>query len=163
MIKAQSSIVIERPAEAVFEFIGPGFFHNYPRWSPEVVSLSQTSRGPVGTGTTGRQVRKDHGRRTECSFRVVAYTPNRSLAFQSTSRPRFRVSYELHPVEQGTRLTFAFELRTDLVMRPFEGMIRDAVDRGARRVCANLRQLLEIDADASSRLPGRVAAAAPGG
>lgn len=143
MIKAQSTIVIERPAEAVFDFIGPGFFDNYPRWSPEVVSLSQTSRGPVGLGTTGRQVRKDHGRRTECTFRIVAFTPGRRLAFQSTSRPRFRVSYELEPLEQDTRLTFSFELRPELFLRPFEGMIRDAVHRGARRVCHNLRDMLE--------------------
>lgn len=159
MIQAQSSTVIQRTVEEVFHYIGPEFFTNYPRWSPEVLRVAQTSRGPVGLGATGHQIRQDHGRRTESSFRVVGFSPGRRLVFQGTSRPRFRVSYELESQSSATRLTFLFELRIELFLRPFEGMIRDAVGRGAQRVCHNLRQLLESCPESHHQSGVRVAAA----
>jgi hypothetical protein len=43
-------------------------------------------------------------------------------------------------------LTFTFELqRLDMMMRPFEKLIRTAVQHGAQRTVRNLKQLIETE------------------
>ena len=145
MVKAQASTLIARPAEQVFNFIAVDFVKNYRRWSPEVISLQSKTEGAVRVGTICRQVRVDQGRRTESTFRVSRDEPGKRVEFEGTSNP-FRVSYRLHPVADKTRLTFTFELsRLELYMRPFEKLIRIAVQEGAERVVSNIKNLLEAD------------------
>ena len=145
MLKAQASTLIARRAEQVFNFIAVDFFKNYERWSPEVVSLKPLSQGPVRIGTTCRQVRIDQGRRTESTFRVSRLEPGKHVEFEGTSSP-FRVSYQLDPTAEKTRLTFTFELsRLELFMRPFEKLIRIAMTEGAESVVRNIKRLIETE------------------
>ena len=150
MVRAQASTLIARPAEQVFNFIAVDFLKNYKRWSPEVVSLQPRSEGPVGVGTICRQIRIDQGRRTESSFRVSAFEPGKRVDFEGTSNP-FRVSYHLDAVADKTRLRFTFELsRLELFMRPFEKLIRMAMQDGAEKVVRNIRALIETETSAGS-------------
>lgn len=145
MVKAQASIEIERPPDAVYAFIAEGFEHNYPRWSPEVKDLRLISKGPMRVGTLARQVRVDQGRRTESTFKITKMQPGERLTFQGTSFP-FLVDYRFDAAVQHTRLTFTFELRRiDLMMRPFEKLIRAAVQDGAERTVRNLKRLIEAE------------------
>jgi carbon monoxide dehydrogenase subunit G len=145
VVKAQASIEIERPPDAVYAFIANDFERNYPRWSPEVKELRLISKGPMRVGTLARQVRVDQGRRTESTFKITQMQPSRRLTFQGTSFP-FLVDYRLDDASQHTRLTFTFELRRiDLMMRPFEKLIRVAVQDGAERTVRNLKRLIETD------------------
>lgn len=96
-------------------------------------------------GTTCRQVRIDQGRRTDSTFRVSGFEPGKRVDFEGTSNP-FRVSYQLEPVADKTRLTFTFELaRLELYMRPFEKLIRIALEEGAERVVLNIKDLIETE------------------
>ena len=145
MVKAQASTLITRPAEQVFDFIAVDFVKNYQRWSPEVVSLEPRSQGPVRVGTACRQVRVDQGRRTESTFRVSRLEPGKHVEFEGISNP-FRVSYQLDPVTDKTRLTFTFELsRLELFMRPFEKLIRIAMAEGSESVVRNIKRLSETE------------------
>ncbi|ADJ29764.1 SRPBCC family protein [Nitrosococcus watsonii] len=144
MISAQSSIVIARPIDDVFQFISVDFFSNYPKWSPEVIELEQLSDGPVGEGTLGRQVRKDQGRRTESTFRVTRFEPNRCFCCEGTAQTPFRVIYDFASLEQTTRISFTFELlKIDFFMRPFEKLIEAAIRGGTNSTVHNLKGLLE--------------------
>jgi hypothetical protein len=146
MIRAKATALIAMPPRPVFEFVAIDFFRNYQRWSPEVVALRQLSEGPVGLGTTGRQVRIDHGRRTDASFRVSVFEPERRIAFEGISEP-FAISYRLDDMGDGTRLTFEFELpRLALYMRPFEWLIRGGVQDAAERIVRNIKDLIEAEA-----------------
>ena len=145
MVKAQASTLIARPPEQVFTFIAVDFLKNYRRWSPEVIYLESKSTGPIRVGTTCRQVRIDQGRRTESTFRVSRFEPEKRVDFEGTSNP-FRVSYQLDPAAEKTRLTFTFELsRLELFMRPFEKLIRIAMAEGAERVVRNIKRLIETE------------------
>ncbi len=143
MIRARASILINRPTEAVFRFVSEDFFKNYRKWSPEVVQLEQTSAGPVRTGTTGRQVRRDSGFRSETLFRVTECVPLRRICFRSLNKPQFSVRYVFEPVPPATRLTFSFELKPELFMRPFQRALTAAVDSESTRVVSNIKALLE--------------------
>jgi len=143
MVKAESRTLIRCPLPAVFAFVVDEFVHNYPRWSPEVQSLRPLTDGPLCPGWTAHQVRIDQGRRTETDFRVVLLEPQRRVCFRGVGDP-YVIDYRF--VEQGdeTGLVFSFELaRLGFALRPFEKLIRLAVQDGTERVVRNLKVLIE--------------------
>ncbi|MGB5831858.1 MAG: SRPBCC family protein [Thiohalocapsa sp.] len=151
MVKAQASTDIQRGPEAVYQFIADDFARNYPRWSPEVKELRITSAGPIRVGTIARQVRVDQGRRTESTFKITRMQPHHRLTFQGSNVP-FVVDYLMDGADTHTRLTFTFELRKlDLMMRPFEKLIRVAVQEGAHRTVRNLKRLIESEGEPKRR------------
>jgi len=145
-VKAKASTVINKPVDEVFHFISDEFFENYPKWSPEVVELKPLTEGPLRLGTLARQVRIDHGHRTESTFRVTDYQPNKRLGFSGVSSP-YRCSYDFvqkNSPSPSTEVAFTFELsELELFMRPFEKLIRVAVQDGAERTVKNLKGLIE--------------------
>lgn len=140
-----ASIVIIRPLDEVFHFIGVDFFKNYPRWSPEVVECELLSDPPLRLNSLARQVRIDQGQRSESTFRVTCFDPLKKLTFEGVSNP-YRCFYDF---KQGsspeqTEITFTFELlKLEIFMLPFEKLIRIAVREGAYRTVRNLKTLLE--------------------
>ena len=143
MVKARADILIRRPQKLVYGFVARDFFANYPRWSPEVQRLEVLTPGPLRVGSRARQVRIDQGRRSESTFRVTALEDPVRLEFAEGS-DLFRIGYRLDPAGEQTRLSFAFELtRLELYMRPFEKLVRIAVQDGAERVVRNIKALVE--------------------
>ena len=143
MVKARADILIRRPPERVYGFVARDFFANYPRWSPEVQRLDVLTPGPLRVGSRARQVRIDQGRRSESTFRVTALEDPVRVEFAEGS-DLFRIGYRLDPAGEQTRLSFAFELtRLELYMRPFEKLVRIAVQDGAERVVRNIKALVE--------------------
>ena len=145
MVRAEVQEAIERPPETVFDFVALHFFENYPRWSPEVQSLEPLNSGTLGPGVRARQVRVDRGRRSETVFRVTGWEPERRVRFEGEDRPAFVIEYRFEPLDgQRCRLEFIFELtRLELYMRPFERLIRRAVQEGSEQAIANLKHLIE--------------------
>ena len=72
-MRLAASQVIERPPAEVFRFVATDHFQNHPKWDPAVTSITQTSPGPRGVGTTARLVRTDRGRRVEGTMEVTEY------------------------------------------------------------------------------------------
>lgn len=143
MIRGEASATIRQPAATVFSFIVDEFLTNYPRWSPEVQTLKPLSDGGLRVGFMAEQTRLDQGRRSVSTFRVTACDRDCRLHIAGISQP-FQLSFELEAAGAMTKITFAFELlKVDFFMRPFEKLIRAAVQDGARGVVANLAGLLE--------------------
>lgn len=150
---AKARIVIDRPAEEVFHFIGDNFFLNYTRWSPEVKELKKISPGEVKSGTRARQVRVDQGHRSESVFGVTVFIPGQRICFEGISNP-YRCDYELQAGADDltTRVTFTFELpKLEMFMRPFEKLIRVVVQDGAERTVRNLKHLIEAESTVCAR------------
>jgi hypothetical protein len=144
-VVGRKSILVKSSAAQVFKFIGDDLFHNYPKWSPEVQELESLTEGPVKLGTIARQVRVDHGQRSESKFRITIYEPSRRLAFAGVGEP-FRCLYELQPKSTGdvAELSFTFELlQLKVFMRPFEQLVRSAIQDGAVRTVENIKRLVE--------------------
>jgi hypothetical protein len=145
-VVAKASTVIRKPVEDVFSFIGDGFFDNYPKWSPEVVELKPLSGGALRVGALARQVRVDHGHRSESTFKVTDLQPNKRISFSGVSNA-YRCTYDLETTDvsgPSTRVAFTFELpELEMFMRPFEKLIRVAVQDGAERTVQNLKGLIE--------------------
>ena len=150
MVRAQANIEIQRAPESVYRFITDDFARNYPRWSPESERASVVVKGAV----TRRHPRASGARRsrarTESTFKITQMQPHQRLTFQGTSFP-FVVDYRIGAGNAHTKLSFTFELRRlDLMMRPFEKLIRVAVQEGAERTVRNLKRLIESEVAAES-------------
>jgi len=147
----KARILIECSPGDIFRYLGDRFFENYPKWYPEVVELEPITDGPVKLGTIARQVRVDQGRRTETRFKINVYEPGKRLGFAGISDP-FRCMYELENTNSGksAELIFTFELtEIQMVMRPFEKLIRVVIQEGAERTVRNLKRLTEAASQAA--------------
>jgi uncharacterized protein YndB with AHSA1/START domain len=119
----KNTVTIRRPVEDVFAFLAD--FENVPRWNHAIESTTKTSSGPVGVGSTYRQIRSEP-RRSEEGFEVTAFEPARRLAIEGEIGPfRARAEYLLEPIEGATRFTNAVELEPSSVasklLAPFAG------------------------------------------
>lgn len=146
-VVGKASVHVDCAPEELFAFLGDRLFENYPKWSPEVKELDQLTDGPVQLGTLARQVRVDQGHRSESRFRITVFEPHKRVAFAGISDP-YRCIYELrNDASPGSaNLVFTFELlEIQTLMRPFEQLIRSAVQDGAERTVRNIKRLAETN------------------
>ncbi len=143
-ICGEASIVINASEMDVFCFVANNFFLNYPKWAPEVVELEALDGDQVRVGAKGRQVREDNDSQIESIFEVVEYNPHTIFVIQGLSTP-YKQSYLVDSDDQGnqTKLTFRFDLlEIEIFMRPFEKLIRVAIEDGAENTVEKIRDLV---------------------
>ena len=145
-IVGEASIEINRPPETVFNFIADNLLENYPKWAPEVIELEPINTSTVTVGTQVKQVRDDNGNRVESIFEVQEYAPHIKFIFQGINAP-YKHSYLIeNDSDNQSRLTFKFELLDiEVFMRPFQKLIRVAIEDGAENTVDNIKQLLCSD------------------
>ena len=87
---------------------------------------------------------RDRGIDSESIFEFSKFEPVNELEIKGVSEP-FRSSYVL--ASEGpdkTRVSFTFELQEiDLMMRPFQKLIKTALQDGAIQTIENIKNLLE--------------------
>ena len=141
----KASTIIQSPSDRLFNFIGIDLLVNYPRWSPEVKELEKLTDGPVKQGTICRQVRIDQGYRSESTFKVKIFDSGIRICFEGVSNP-YRCDYMIESINSSdSRLTLIFELSLELYVRPFEKLVRIAVQDGAERAVKNIKKLIEAE------------------
>lgn len=98
---------IDRPPEAVFDFVGTRYPQNHPRWEPAVLEVRQTTAGPMGPATRTVMVRRDGGKVHEVPHEVVEFAPGRAIALRTLGGPLgLRIAFTMVPAgAAGTDLT----------------------------------------------------------
>ncbi|MGZ5049711.1 MAG: SRPBCC family protein [Methylobacter sp.] len=146
----EASIEINKPIRDVFSYIGEHFYDNYPKWSAEVVQFEPLDGTQVFVGAKAKQVRKDSGAEVESVFEITDYQPFIKLIFKGLTEP-YKHSYLLESggeQQQATRLTFRFELlELEVFMRPFEKLIRAAIEDGAENTVENIKNLIVLESN----------------
>jgi hypothetical protein len=152
----------------VFRFVATDHFESHPKWDPAVTSITKTSPGPMGVGTTARLVRTDRGRRVEGSMEVTEYQPISSFTEVSRFGPftlHARATFEpvapastrlelvidthargairlLLPLMRGTfRMTMARRLRIPERQNVVYAAALLVMPRSAKRVCMPMRKV----------------------
>lgn len=146
-VVGEASIDIHKPKRAVFSYIGEHFFDNYPKWAVEVIEFEPLDGKDVFVGATAKQIRKDNGTKVESIFQITDYEPDVKLIFQGVTAP-YKHSYLLegNDHKQPTQLTFRFELlELDVFMRPFEKLIRSAIEDGTENTVENIKNLITAE------------------
>jgi len=145
-IAGEASIEINKSIHAVFSYIGEHFYDNYPKWAVEVVEFEPLDGKEVFVGSKAKQIREDNGSKVESIFEITDYQPSMKLVFKGLTEPYIH-SYLLESSEQkqSTRLTFRFELsEIDVFMRPFQKLIRSAIEDGAENTVENIKNLIDV-------------------
>jgi hypothetical protein len=148
-IVGEASVDIDKPLSEVFGFVGERFFENYPKWATEVVEFEPLDGKEVVVGAKARQVRKDNDSEIESVFTIIDFERCSKLIFQGLNEP-YKHSYLLDNAEpkKMTRLTFRFELlELEVFMRPFEKLIRYAIEDGAETTVENIKELLVVESN----------------
>ena len=141
MIRLEHSVVIKRPIEEVFAFVTD--FDNLPQWDPAVLEAKITSEGPVGVGTTLREVFLLLGRKVELPGEITEYEPNRKFGFKATSGPMpAEVTMTLEPAGGSTKFTIVAEAEPKGFFRVAEPLVARTLRRQSETNHANLKDLL---------------------
>ena len=146
-VVGEATIEIDKPLIDVFAYVGEQFFINYPKWAVEVVKFEPLDGDRVFIGAKAKQVRKDNDTEIESIFAVTDFQPHDKLILKGLDQP-YKHSYILNANEQRkpTRLTFRFELlELEMFMRPFEKLIRYAIEDGAENTVENIKNLIAVE------------------
>jgi uncharacterized protein YndB with AHSA1/START domain len=108
MARGSAVTEIERAPADVFAVLAD--VTKNAQWASASIDGHLTSPGPVGVGTTAREVTRFLGRRMETDSEVIEFIPGRRLAYivRSASFP-FAGAFDVVPEGAGSRVTATFE------------------------------------------------------
>jgi hypothetical protein len=152
-VRLQSTIIISRSAEQVWEFLGE--LTNIPRWDRGVAGVKSLSPGPMGVGSTfstfaRQQAAEESPAPGEMTYRIADIDPRGKCTVELMSRngnARYfrnaRWQFWTEPIREGTRLTCCveFALKTRyLPLAPVLYLMRGAILRDLRGLKAAIEQ-----------------------
>lgn len=104
MVRAEESVIVNRPVEEVFAYATD--IERFPEWSALVRRAEKLSDGPTGLGTSLRTDVQFLGRQFTSEQVVTEYVPNRLFAGKSISGPiPMTITTAFEPSAGGTRVT----------------------------------------------------------
>ncbi len=143
-VVGKASVEINKPIAHVFFFVGEKFFDNYPKWALEVSDFKPLTGTDMHVGAKAQQTRLEQGQNVETTFEVSELQPPQKVTLTGLDAP-FRNTYQLSGSNDKdiTELEFSFEiLELEIFMRPFEKLIRMAIEEGAENTVINIKNLL---------------------
>ena len=111
MGKFSKSIEIEASPEKVFAFILDTEKIN--ELNKGIMEMEQTSKGPVGVGSTSHWVGTAGGTQQEFDMEITEFVKNKKIASRviGASKLKGSFSYTLEPTAKGTKLTFSMDYK----------------------------------------------------
>ena len=108
MTRIEHTLTIERPVEEVWDYLMDA--RNDPVWMAHVVEVGRGADQTVEPGLEIDETIKFLGKRLPVTMKITEHDPQRRSAIELTSSPvPGRGSYELEPVDGGTRLKATLE------------------------------------------------------
>jgi carbon monoxide dehydrogenase subunit G len=112
MPRVEEGIVIDRPPEAVFEFVTTP--EKDYLWMATAVERKPEPAGPIGVGSRIRAVDKFLGRRIESTLEITEHEPSRRSAIRLEGPIKARGSYDLQPLDGRTRFVWTLGAESGL-------------------------------------------------
>jgi hypothetical protein len=142
MSRIERSIVIERPAKEVFEFLhGAG---TDAMWQTTLLESEPVTDGPPHIGAQIREVRRFLGLRIEMTRELTDYAPPTASSFKVVSGPVPIVgSYLLESTNGATKLTAMGDLDAHGFFKLAEPVFARMAGRELETSLDNLKDLLE--------------------
>ena len=145
MARIEHSVVINRPAEEIWAFMADSA--NSPQWISGLVESRQVSDGPMGSGTTIRNVGRLLGRQIESTYEITEWEPYKRGSVKSTSGPiPFEGTRTFESEGGGTRITEVVDAQIGGFLRLAEPVIARMMKRQIEADYAKLKDLLEARA-----------------
>ena len=158
MPRFQRETVIERPVEEVFDFVTDA--RNEPVYNPRILSVEKKTSGSVGRGTSFVLLSKAMGRSTSVEYEITSYERPRCMRSRTISGlPLMDVeSTEIfEPVRGGTRMRWVWEVKgRGAAGRLVVPVLARMVASRLGTAFANIKRVLEREAEFAARMDGRV-------
>ncbi len=140
--RINGEIIIERPADAVFDFCADE--RNEPRYNPRMTYAELASSGPIGVGSQFRAEVSTMGRKSSVIIEWTSYERPRRLA-SLTRLPGMDIRGDLRfdPVAGGTILRWDWNLQPHGGLKLMRPIITLIGQRQERTIWASLKRLLE--------------------
>lgn len=140
-IKFTNSLTIAAPPSKVFSYISD--LKNIPEWNYAIESTTQTSSGPVGEGTTYRQVRTIP-RRAEENITITTYQPDSRLVVTGDLGPfAAELIYVCESEGAGTRLTNSATLQASGALSLIAPVLAQTIKSAVAENLQKLKSILE--------------------
>ena len=140
MIQHEVSIHLNRPVEQVFAYlIDP---NNLRAWQSNLVETAQLTE-PLHVGTRFREVRRMGPRQAEIQAEITSFEPNKRFATKTLTKPEVTVSYSFEPKNNGTLLSYRFNMQTSGIMRLLEPLIASSIKQDTKSDFERLKRVLE--------------------
>jgi len=110
-MRAEVSLVIDRPLADVFDIFARDHVHNHPRWDPKM-ELEQVSEGPIGVGTVLPRRHSHFEIPVEGTMEVVEYEPDRAFGLvihEGPTEMHARTTFEAARPDR-TSVTFLLDM-----------------------------------------------------
>jgi uncharacterized protein YndB with AHSA1/START domain len=144
MSHIEREIVINRPAEEVFDFMADGC--NELQYNPHMLRAEQMSAGPVGRGTQFRTEVTNNGRSMEMIYEFTAYERPQRLAACTIKGPiDVQGTETFAPVPGGTRFRWVMEMKPRGVFKLLAPLISRGFGKTLDTLLANIKRLLEAE------------------
>jgi hypothetical protein len=143
MPRLEESIVVDRPADEIFEFLTTP--ENDLLWVSTARERSVESGEPIGVGSRVRAVDRFLGRRVETVFEVTEHEPPRRSSIRVERPVAATGTYVLEPVGEGTRFRWLLDAEPGLGGLYLGRLTDPLVTRiFRRRVRGDLRRLKQV-------------------
>ncbi len=140
-----ASVEIERPAEAVFDYIANMELNT--TWQAGMRECRFTSDPPIAVGSAYEQVASFMGRAIRSSFLVTAFEPGRSITIETLeSTFPIKVTRTVEPLsETRSRATATIEGAPSGIMGLLAPLMKRMAQRSVRGDYRRLKSLLESE------------------
>jgi uncharacterized membrane protein len=141
MARIESSVVIDRPLEEVFQFVADA--ENQAQWSAEGARYERIKQGPIGIGSAWRYTTGFLGRRVEGVRTITEFKPNSLVGFHATALFDVIGHFQFEPVPTGTKVTLAVEGQLTGFYRWFQPFVLGLTSMLFAKDMRTLKRLLE--------------------
>jgi carbon monoxide dehydrogenase subunit G len=150
MVRIEGEIVINRPAEEVFDFVADE--RNEPRYNARMRRVEKISEGPIGLGTRYRAEFVSMGRTIKMDIEFTGYERPGLLASSTRmSSMDTQGALTFDPVPGGTRMRWSWEVEPRGVLKLVGPVVAWMGRRQELRIWTSLKGLLEGRGTSGSR------------
>jgi uncharacterized protein YndB with AHSA1/START domain len=142
--RIETSVTIKRPVAEVFAVLSD--WANAPTWISGMQSVTKTSDGPIGVGTTYDGVGKALGRRIDADFTLSEFEANRRFVITSTRPSPSTMTFVFDSVDGGTRVDRTMDSDPASFFKLAEPVLLPLMKRQMQNDFAALRDLMEANA-----------------
>ena len=142
MSRIEESVEIHCPVEKAFAFTTDA--GSWSTWLTFIPEAEQTSKGPVGVGTTFKGTNHLMGRTMKWTAQATEYETNRKFGKNITSGS---VVIEQHntyiPAKDGVKFTIVYDMKVKGLLKLLSPMIVSSMQKGLKKSFGTLKQILE--------------------
>ena len=142
MTRIEESAFIKCSTKQAFDFAMD--VKAWTQWDPTMLEAVQTSKGPMGVGTTFRGVVLAMGQRQVWTGVVTGYQPNKSWSHNITSgNVMINEHLVFDPAEGGTRFTQIYDIQANAFPEQIMTTVATGMHKEMRERLQLLKNILE--------------------